>query len=63
MEENDPDEYEATFLRHTFKQVVMTMKVKNETYMDESRLKATCQRMQIVDYKAETRRLLTEIAA
>jgi replication factor A1 len=50
------------FLAASFKSYVFKCRIKSESYQDESRLKVSCLSLTPVDYVAEGRFLLDEIA-
>jgi len=61
MREADPDNFNKIFNDSTFKDFTMKLRVKMETYNDESRLKTTVVAIEALDPVSYNKRLVTEI--
>lgn len=61
MRESDPDNFNKIFNDATFKDFTMKLRVKMETYNDESRLKSTCVAIEPLDPVPYNKRLISEI--
>ncbi|CAL4100055.1 unnamed protein product [Meganyctiphanes norvegica] len=61
MREADPDNFNKVFNDATFKDFTMKLRVKMETYNDESRLKTTAVVIEPLDPVTYNKRLITEI--
>lgn len=59
--ENDEEKYNAVFTEATFKTWSFRMRVKEDSYNDETRLKHTVVSMEEVNYEAQCKRLIQEI--
>ena len=59
----DEQAFRSYFEGHTFRPYIMKCRVKNDTYMDEQRLKVSAIHIQPLDWAAEGRKLLDEISA
>jgi len=59
--ENDEEKYNAVFTEATFKTWSFRMRVKEDTYNDETRLKHTVFSVEEVNYEAQCKRLIQEI--
>jgi replication factor A1 len=55
--------FDAHFILHSFKSYNMKCRVKNETYMEEQKLKVSAVTLQPIDWLSEGRTLLQEIYA
>ena len=53
--------FDAHFILHSFKSYMMKCRVKNETYMEEQKLKIAAMNLTPIDYLSEGRTLLQEI--
>ncbi|KAI4487913.1 hypothetical protein M0802_011732 [Mischocyttarus mexicanus] len=61
LEANDPEEYLKKFSDVTFKIFFVKLRMKVETFNDESRIKASCLSIAPVDYAAHNNLLLTKL--
>ena len=59
----DEQAFRSYFEGHAFRPYIMKCRVKNDTYMDEQRLKVSAMHLQPLDYSGEGRKLLDEISA
>ncbi|XP_033126766.1 replication protein A 70 kDa DNA-binding subunit-like [Anneissia japonica] len=61
LKEDDSDAFNRVFTEALFKSYIFKMRIKMETYNEESRLKNSCISAAPVDFKEYSRRLITEI--
>ena len=59
----NPQAFDAHFIACSFKPYLMKCRVKNETYMEEQKLKVSATHLQPLDFCSEGRLLLSEIYA
>ena len=60
---HNPAEFDGHFIASSFKPYNMRCRVKNETYMEEQKLKVSAISVDLVDFRTEGHVLLQEIAA
>ncbi|XP_002730881.2 replication protein A 70 kDa DNA-binding subunit-like [Saccoglossus kowalevskii] len=58
---NNESEFEAVFQEANFKSYNLRMRIKQETYNDETRLKCSCVEAKPLDYKEHSRRLIQDL--
>jgi replication factor A1 len=61
LKEDEPDEFNAIFDKLRFTQLQLKLRVKNENYNDEQRLKTTVARLELLKLPEHNKRLLKEI--
>ena len=63
LQESDKDAYEAKFQQALFKELVLTLRCKADTYKDETRVRVGVQRCNHVNYVSESQHIITALKA